>query len=188
MKKVLFIIITTFLILLGGIAYYVYLNNENQTIDSGEVFDSPKNILPFGLPTAQTSATKTKTIQENQTTNLPQTKPTPIIKRGLRIVTNGITDPGIDTEYKNQTTYQQDGKSLDATTDNYITVPNNTIPIGSRVYIINKNTGLDVWGIVGDIGPYGGISLYAAEQLGIWQPGMGLNLLPHTLVYKYYKN
>ena len=191
MKKILIIIISTALFLFGGIVYYFYINNSNQIVNSENIFTRPQNYFPFSTTSSQivipiqtntsTSSdeiTKKNTVATNKTTVLPT--------QGTRIVTNGITDPGIDYQYKNNTTYQQDGKNLDATTDNYVTVPKNTVPIGSRVYILNQNTGLDVWGVVGDIGPYGGISLYAVEQLGMWQEGMGMNLLPHKLIIKYY--
>lgn len=186
MKKIIFIIIFITIISVGVIGYYVNSSNQKQTVSSGEVFNNTKYYFPLG-----TSSTQSPTVEAKTETNTPTVKiNTPIQtiqKTGLRIVTNGITNPEIDSQYKNYTAYQQDGKSLDATTDNYVTVPENTIPIGSRVYIINLNTGHDVWGIVGDYGPYEGISLYAAEQLGVWQAGMGMKLLPHKLTYKYYE-
>ncbi|MEI7513272.1 MAG: hypothetical protein WCJ74_01475, partial [bacterium] len=162
MRKTIFIIILFFLLLISGIIYCIYLSNI-QVVNSEKVFDNKTNFFPFGTTSSQTVA-----LDQISTT----TKNTPaksanvtIPTQGIRIVTNGITDPKIDPQHKSQTAYQQDGKSLDATTDNYVTVPKNTVPIGSRVYILDQNTGLDIWGVVGDIGPYGGISLYAVEQL-----------------------
>jgi hypothetical protein len=186
MKKIILTIILVAILSFGGIGYYVYLNNRNQVVSSGDVFNNTKNYFPLGTSSTQPPIAETKTETNSPTVKI-NTPIQPTQKTGLRIITNGITNPEIDSQYKNYTTYQQDGKSLDATTDNYVTVPKNTIPIGSRVYIINLNTGRDVWGVVGDYGPYEGISLYAAEQLGIWQAGMGMKLLPHTLTYKYYE-
>ena len=185
MKKIITIIII-FILALGSFGYYAYVTSQSQVINSNQVFDDPKNFFPF--QTADThpssSSTNIQNITPTSTTNVKKQIPP---KTGLRIVTNGITNPNIDTNYRGTTAYQQDGKSLDATTDNYVTVPENTIPIGSRVYIVDRETGHDIWGVVGDYGPYKGISLYAAEQLGIWQTGMGMKLLPHTLEFKYYE-
>jgi hypothetical protein len=52
MKKTITIIIIVFLILLGGIGFYLYVNN-GQTINSGKIFDDVKNFFPFGTPSSQ---------------------------------------------------------------------------------------------------------------------------------------
>jgi flagellar basal body-associated protein FliL len=184
MKKIILIIIIIFLLILAGVGYYVYLN-DNQVVISENVFENNKNFFPFGTSSSE-KVIPDQVVPPSENNKGVTTQTISLQNQGIRIVTNGITNPGIDPLYKNKTAYQQDGKSLDATTDNYVTVPKNTIPIGSRVYILNQKTGLDIWGVVGDIGPYGGISLYAVEQLGMWQQGMGLNLLPHSLIFKYY--
>ncbi len=172
------------LLILSGVGYYFLTNSQNQAVNSVRVFENTKNFFPFGKETPPAIQTQTATTSNIQKASVqPQKSP----QSGIRIVTNGTTNPNIDLYYKNQTTYKQDGKSLDSTTDNYVTVPENTIPIGSRVYVIDKDTGRDIWGVVGDYGPYGGISLYSAEQLGIWQAGMGMKLLPHILEFKYYE-
>ena len=50
MKKTITIIIIVFLLLLGGIGFYLYINN-GQTVNSGKIFDGVKNFFPFGTPT-----------------------------------------------------------------------------------------------------------------------------------------
>jgi len=50
MKKTISIIIIIFLLLLGGVAYYLYINKENPKVDSGTIFNNVKNFLPFGKP------------------------------------------------------------------------------------------------------------------------------------------
>jgi cytoskeletal protein RodZ len=188
MNKITTIIIIIFLILLGGIGYYLYSNISVQQTTSETVFDEPKNFSPF--PTSNPEVNASSSVSNNKSTPAQEkiTPSKPIYNnQKFRIVTNGLTNPRIDPQYKNETSYKVDGKSLDATTDNYVTVPENTIPLGSRVYIVNDKASLDVWGVVGDIGPYGGISLHAAEQLGVWRNGMGLNIIPYDLKYTFFE-
>lgn len=188
MNKITTIIIIVFLILLGGVGYYLYTNSVNQQTTSETVFDEPKDFSPF--PTSKYEANASSSVVNSKSTSTTEktTLSKPIFNnQKFRIVTNGLTNPRIDPQYINETSYKVDGKSLDATTDNYVTVPENTIPLGSRVYIVNDKASLDVWGVVGDIGPYGGISLHAAEQLGVWRNGMGLNIIPYDLKYTFFE-
>jgi hypothetical protein len=57
MKKSITIIILIFLILLGGIGYYLYINSGSKTIDSGKIFENVKNFFPFGNPQAPSQPT-----------------------------------------------------------------------------------------------------------------------------------
>ena len=72
MKKTITIIIIVFLILLGGVGYYLYVNSGNQNVSSGKIFDSVKNFFPFGAPNSQTEPVSTNTSsstnQNNNTT------------------------------------------------------------------------------------------------------------------------
>jgi hypothetical protein len=96
----------------------------------------------------------------------------------VAIDTDGSGAPPFhDPDRKSQTSYKDPvtGKYLNANTDNYVVVPvGSDIPLGSKVKMTNSQTGKEVWGIVGDRGPgYGEVSLNAARELGIWQPGDG---------------
>jgi hypothetical protein len=75
MKKTIAIIIIVFLILLGGIGYYLYLNNGNQSISSGKIFNNVKNFFPFGDPSTQTEpVTQNDTNTPTQNTNIQPIK------------------------------------------------------------------------------------------------------------------
>lgn len=75
MKKTITIIIIIFLILLGGVGYYLYINGSNQNINSGKIFDSVKNFFPFGTPGAQTdSTTQNNGSSTSQNTNIQPIK------------------------------------------------------------------------------------------------------------------
>lgn len=75
MKKTITIIIIIFLILLGGIGYYLYINSGDQGINSGKIFDSVKNFFPFGAPSAPSDQTNQNTSSStNQNTKTQPVK------------------------------------------------------------------------------------------------------------------
>jgi hypothetical protein len=53
MKKIIFILVLIFLILLGGVGYYVYINNQSVPANTNSIFNSVRNFLPFGTPSQQ---------------------------------------------------------------------------------------------------------------------------------------
>ncbi len=61
MKKIIFILILIFVLILGGIGYYVYINNGNQSVNPGEIFKNVKNFFPFGTPSVQVEQNATNT-------------------------------------------------------------------------------------------------------------------------------
>ncbi len=75
MKKTITIIIIIFLILLGGIGYYLYINSGNQNVNSGKIFNGIKNFFPFGTPSEQnTTANPNTGSNTNQNTDQSPTK------------------------------------------------------------------------------------------------------------------
>ena len=109
----------------------------------------------------------------------------------VAIDTDGTGNPGFyDSTRQTQTAYQVGGKSLDATTQDYVVVPQGSnIPLGTKVVMTNRDTGQTVTGIVGDVGPanngYGEISLHAAQQLGAWSAPMGNSAKQVNIDYKF---
>lgn len=69
MKKTITIIIIIFLILLGGVGYYLYINSGDQKVDSGTIFDSVKNFLPFGTPSQTNQINPNNNASSSQNTN-----------------------------------------------------------------------------------------------------------------------
>lgn len=106
----------------------------------------------------------------------------------VAIDTDGIGEPPFyDSTRQSQTSLP----GLNANTQAYVVVPiGSSIPLNTTVKITNHTTGKEIFGIVGDRGPtgngYGELSLYAAQQLGAWETGLGNAAYQHTITYTFY--
>lgn len=72
MKKIITLIVITFLILVGGIGYYFYLNNQSTEVKKGGIFNSVKNFLPFGNPSGEATPPNTNYGTSTPNTNTPK--------------------------------------------------------------------------------------------------------------------
>ncbi|MES2060078.1 MAG: hypothetical protein V4438_03545 [Patescibacteria group bacterium] len=166
-----------------------YTVNEDGTITyAGEPTGSVTD-TPIGSKPATASAVQNDDGTYSFTTNNP----------GLD--TDGInpppfSDPNWYDGNGNLKHGYQNGTSvpgLDANSDYYVAVPNNTIPLRTPVTIINNTTGKSVEGIVGDhqgaaavaTTPYTEMSFAAARDTGGWT-GKGNSMQNHNYTYIYH--
>lgn len=85
-------------------------------------------------------------------------------------------NPEHDPDFQNETSLKNNGKSLNAETENFVVVPPAIIQgtrgkvLGSLVICHNQSNGLKARGVVGDIGPHaklGEVSVAMAKALGL---------------------
>lgn len=85
-------------------------------------------------------------------------------------------NPEHDPDFQNETSLKNNGKSLNAETENFVVVPPAIIRgtrgkvLGSLVICHNQFNGLKARGVVGDIGPHaklGEVSVAMAKALGL---------------------
>ena len=96
----------------------------------------------------------------------------------LNIDTDGIGSPSSFEDSNRQT--QTSVQGLNANTQSFFVLPDKPEYYkykGKAIYAKNNTTGKSIMGIVGDFGPptegFGEMSLYAANELGVWQEGLG---------------
>lgn len=82
MKKTYAIIIIIFLLILGGIGYFVYTNSNTKAPTQNSIFDDVRNFFPFGNTPSQNQATSTN--QQINTEPIPTNNKT-VVERFFQI-------------------------------------------------------------------------------------------------------